>query len=164
MIQSFNPDKTFFNFCDEHGILIWQDFMLSCEFPRQDEEFKNLITIEATAIIKQLRNHPSLAIWAGDNEIDYFSAVNNMAPSSNKISRETLASAVCLHDPSRNYLPSSPYFTDVVAKEGPDFKRAPEQHLWGPRDNFKGSFYKNNTAIFASEIGYHGAPNVDSIK
>jgi beta-mannosidase len=40
----------------------------------------------------------------------------------------------------------------------------PEQHLWGPRDYFKSPFYAENTAHFASEIGYHGCPNVSSLQ
>lgn len=40
----------------------------------------------------------------------------------------------------------------------------PEQHLWGPRDYYKSRFYTENTAHFASKIGYHGCPNISSIK
>jgi beta-mannosidase len=40
----------------------------------------------------------------------------------------------------------------------------PEQHLWGPRDYYKSRFYTESTAHFASEIGYHGCPNVSSIE
>jgi beta-mannosidase len=35
----------------------------------------------------------------------------------------------------------------------------PEQHLWGPRDDFKGPFYTKSLAHFVSEIGYHGCPD-----
>jgi beta-mannosidase len=35
----------------------------------------------------------------------------------------------------------------------------PEQHLWGPRDDFKGPFYTSSLAHFVSEIGYHGCPD-----
>ncbi|HPN73271.1 MAG TPA: hypothetical protein PKZ41_04675, partial [Candidatus Omnitrophota bacterium] len=42
--------------------------------------------------------------------------------------------------------------------------RMPEQHLWGPRDYFKGDFYTHHTAHFVSEIGYHGCPNVSSLR
>jgi beta-mannosidase len=34
----------------------------------------------------------------------------------------------------------------------------PEQHLWGPREDFKGRFYTGSGAHFVSEIGYHGCP------
>jgi beta-mannosidase len=37
-------------------------------------------------------------------------------------------------------------------------------HLWGPRGFYKAPFYTENNARFVSEIGYHGAPNVESLK
>ena len=40
----------------------------------------------------------------------------------------------------------------------------PEEHLWGPRDYFKGPYYKDTFCHFASETGYHGFPSVTSLK
>jgi beta-mannosidase len=40
----------------------------------------------------------------------------------------------------------------------------PEDHLWGPRDYFKSTYYTQHTAHFVSEIGYHGCPGVSSIQ
>jgi beta-mannosidase len=52
----------------------------------------------------------------------------------------------------------------MVARNRYDESLLPEQHLWGPRDYYKSRFYNESTAHFASEIGYHGCPNVSSIK
>ena len=65
-------DHEFLDFCDENGILIWQDFMFACEFPPKDEAFLKECYNEAVFIIKKYRNHPSLALWCGDNENDMF--------------------------------------------------------------------------------------------
>ena len=40
----------------------------------------------------------------------------------------------------------------------------PEEHLWGPRDYFKSTYYTEHTAEFVSEIGYHGCPSLSSLK
>ena len=40
----------------------------------------------------------------------------------------------------------------------------PEQHLWGPRGYFKSPFYTLHSAHFIGEQGYHGCPNVSSIR
>ena len=56
-------DHEFFDFCDEHGILVWQDFMLACEWPPEDDFFCQKMYEEAVFIIKKYRNHPSLAVW-----------------------------------------------------------------------------------------------------
>ena len=44
-----------------------------------------------------------------------------------------------------------------------DQYEAPEQHNWGPRDYFKGDFYKHSSAHFISEAGYHVCPSKASL-
>ena len=60
----------FYKRCNEEGILVWQDFMFACSmYPNNDHFYKN---VEAEAIdnVKRLRNHPSIALWCGNNEMD----------------------------------------------------------------------------------------------
>lgn len=64
------------------------------------------------------------------------------------------------HDATRPYLPSSPYLDEIAHQKG----LPSEEHLWGPRDYFKGDYYKNPVCHFASEIGYHGCNAADSLK
>lgn len=158
-------DHSFFDLCDERGLLVWQDFMLACTMPPQDAESLRQLEVEAESVIRKLRRHASLAIWCGDNECDqrFFAVGERRNPSMNRTSREIFARAVFAHDPGRDYLPSSPYFCDEVKEKNARYA-SPEQHLWGSRDNWKNPFYLNNGAIFASEIGYPGAPSVESIR
>jgi len=156
-------DHEFFDLCDERGIMVWQDFTLACGIYPQNDEFCSIIENEATAIVKKLRNHPSLLLWAGDNEIDgmyYWNKYCLPTARYNRISREILPRVVGSHDPFRMFIPSSPYIPDHITGD----LSVPEQHNWGPRDYFKGDFYKHSTAHFISEIGYHGCPAVSSIK
>ncbi|KAK6078935.1 Beta-mannosidase B 2 [Seiridium cupressi] len=63
-------EQAFYDACDELGILVWQDFMFGCgnypAWPKLLESIKK----EAEENIKLLRHHPSIVIWAGNNE-DY---------------------------------------------------------------------------------------------
>lgn len=152
-------DCKFYDFCDRNGIMIWQDFSMACNSYPQDDRFKRLITEEATAVIRKLRNHPSVILWAGDNEIDQLHFGHGLDPAKNRITREWLPDAVEENDPSRPYLCSSPYY----GPESNDFNIS-EAHLWGPRDYFKSDFYKQSTAHFVSETGYHGCPSPESIR
>ena len=73
-------------------------------------------------------------------------------------SRVRVLAGVCRRmDPYRTYLPSSPYISPALWAEGVD-NNSPEDHLWGPRDDFKPPYYTRSTACFASETGYHGCP------
>ncbi|KAH6991008.1 family 2 glycosyl hydrolase [Ilyonectria sp. MPI-CAGE-AT-0026] len=63
-------EEAFYDACDELGILVWQDFMFGCgNYPCWPELLKS-IDREARENVKLLRHHPSIAIWAGNNE-DY---------------------------------------------------------------------------------------------
>ncbi len=160
-------DHAFYDYCDENGILVWQDFGMACGLYPQDGDFQSRFFEEACSVIKKLRNHASIALWAGDNECDeaYFWAgkpMQGMTPSDNALTRKILPYALRLHDPSRPFLPSSPYLSDVLLESGNRYG-ASEVHLWGPRDYFKGDYYLNPRGCYASEIGYHGCPSPQSL-
>ena len=166
------PSDVLYDYCDEHGILIWQDFALACGHYPDDDRLCALVKEEVRHVVIERRQHPSLAVWAGDNECDVF-VVNYweshrtdddppayLDPNKNKLTREIILREVRNHDATRPYLPSSPYLDEKAWRYG----MPAEDHLWGPRDFFKGDFYLAPECHFASEIGYHGCPSPESIK
>lgn len=60
----------FYDLCDEYGILIWQDFMFACSMYPGDAAFLENVREEAKDNLVRLRNHPSIALWCGNNEMD----------------------------------------------------------------------------------------------
>ncbi|MBS1549336.1 MAG: glycoside hydrolase family 2 protein [Bacteroidetes bacterium] len=60
----------FYNLCDEKGILVWQDFPFACAMYPGDQDFLDNVKHEAEDNVNRLQNHPSLAIWCGNNEND----------------------------------------------------------------------------------------------
>ena len=165
------PHESFYDFCDQNGILVWQDFSMACGMYPNDPEFLKNMEIEAKTVVCALRNHPSLLIWSGDNECDedYYGnlsirqderVIHRFDPNENAITRQLLPRVVRENDPSRPFLPSSPYLDPVACTN----RRPAEDHLWGPRDFFKGDFYSTASAHFASETGYHGCPSPETLK
>lgn len=166
------PGDVLYDYCDEHGIMVWQDFSMACGLYPDDERTMNLIRDEGISVVKSLRNRASLVLWSGDNENDIFATyrggsingrpINRRDPNLNKLTREVLAEVTDRYDGFRPYIPSSPFIDEEV------FRTAglpAEDHLWGPRDYFKGDYYyKSSIAHFASETGYHGCPSPDSLK
>jgi beta-mannosidase len=157
-------DELFYDICDESGILIWQDFGMACAVYPQDAEFQNMLAYEAEAVVKRLRSHACVALWSGDNECDwaYEWAGSRTDPNTNVLTRKVLTEAVRLHDGTRPYIGSSPYFDEEGYKTGERFLS--EIHLWGPRDYFKSGYYIHSPSRFVSEIGYHGCPSPESMK
>lgn len=163
-------DHKFYDFCDANGILVWQDFSMGCTTYPQRNDFLNMIEEEVTSVVVKLRNHCSIALWAGNNENDVALTWQGMDalkinPNKDYVSRIVIPKVLWEFDPTRDYLPSSPYLSEIVFAQETELKsRAPEQHLWGPRGYYKDPFYSNNSAHFASEIGYHGCPNKESLE
>ncbi len=154
----------FYNWCDEHGIIIWQDFMMACGVYPHTERMISQLREEVTAIVKRLRHHACICLWAGDNECDSanFWGGYRRDPSTNTLTRGVIPEVLHAEDWTRPYLPSSPYISSEAYKLGME-EHTPEQHLWGPRDYFKGHFYHDANAVFASEMGYHGCNSPVSI-
>ncbi|MCE5197719.1 MAG: glycoside hydrolase family 2 [Armatimonadota bacterium] len=153
----------FFEICDRKGILIWQDFAMACRIPPQDLDHQRVIEREARAVVRRLRQHACLALWAGDNEIDAALAGNeHRDPNKNVLTRKVLPAVLSDEDWTIPYIPSSPYIDEEAFEAGWEF--VPENHPWGPRDYYKGDYYKNVVCHFASEIGYHGCPSPESIR
>ncbi len=160
----------FYDRCDREGIMLWHDFMMGCAVYPQDADFQETVRKEAEAVLRRLRQHPCIALWAGDNECDCCAEWGvPMDPERNLLTRRVLPEVCFRLDPSRAYLPSSPWYSPEAMKRAGDAPQramefAAEQHLWGPRDYFKSDFYRLSRASFVSEIGYHGCPDVSSIR
>lgn len=161
-------DHAFFDSCDRNGILVWQDFSMGCDLYSQGDDFARKIHDEAVSVVVKLRNHPSLVLWAGNNENDQGfngrGGAFNLDANRDRTSRQVIPDVLFEYDPTRPYLPSSPYYSPAFFKTGRKDRFLPEQHLWGPRGYYKAPFYTDHLAHFVSEIGYHGCPNRESLE
>ena len=169
-------DHAFFDFCDAHGIMVWQDFAMGCAIYPVDEKMQDALRCEVDHIVKKLRDHPSLCLWAGDNECDFawwgWHGIRR-DPAENILTRKIIPDVLRLQDFTRPYLPSSPYLDEDAIEAMKDPSKVvscqgtadiSEDHLWGPRDYFKGPYYRTAGCHFASETGYHGCPAPETLK
>jgi len=152
----------FYDLCDEKGILVWQDFMFACGLQPGDSAHLQNIKNEAEYNVKRLRNHPSLAIWCGDNENwiawykwrwdKHYSKTDSATIWSDykKINLEILPNAVKEFDGQLTYWSSSP--SDGFGLL-PTRKRGDEHDwtVWFAQKPFS-NFY-NNLPRFVSEYG-----------
>ena len=61
----------FFDLADEMGLMIWQDFMFGGGLsPAYDPAFRANVLAEAGEQVRRLRDHPSLVLWCGNNEVE----------------------------------------------------------------------------------------------
>lgn len=63
----------FYELCSRYGIMVWQEFIQSssgiANAPSEDPDFIQMMTEQAEQIVPRKRNHASLVLWCGGNEL-----------------------------------------------------------------------------------------------
>ena len=61
-------DEEFYEACDRHGIMIWQDFWLANPVDGPNPYDNEMFMDNVDDYVKRIRNHPSIALYCGRNE------------------------------------------------------------------------------------------------
>ncbi|MDF2926018.1 MAG: glycoside hydrolase family 2 protein [Paenibacillaceae bacterium] len=170
----------FYRECDRAGLLVWQDFCFAnALFPDYNRDFMDNVREEAVYNVRRLRNHASLALWCGNNEIDWLYDMKTSGGDltcpfyGESIYHELLPEVLAEHDHSRPYWPSSPFGGNDA--NDPD---AGDRHNWQvwhgsvyPRKQGEAPIldysiegvtfknYKRDFTLFSSEFGMHASAN-----
>lgn len=166
-------NNLFYDLADENGILVWQDFMFACTPYPSDPTFLKRVEAEAVYNIRRLRNHASLAMWCGNNEIlealKYWGFEKKFTPEVyqglmhgyDKLFRELLPSTVKEFDSDRFYVHSSPYLANWGR---PESWGTGDSHNWGVWYGKK-PFESLDTDLprFMSEFGFQSFPEMKTI-
>ncbi|KAK9350739.1 beta-mannosidase [Lipomyces doorenjongii] len=170
-------EDAFYDACDELGILVWQDFMFACgNYPCFPEMLKN-VEAEALCNLRRLRHHPSIVIFAGNNE-DYQVQESNgltydFSDKNEKnwlktdfparyIYEKVLPEAVADEAPSIAYHPGSPWGDGKVSYDA----TVGDMHQWnvwhGTQEKYQ--IFEALGGRFNSEFGMEAFPHLATIK
>jgi beta-mannosidase len=160
---------SFYETCAENGILVWQEFIQSSSGidnkPPEDPAFIDLLLAQAEIIIKRKRNHTSLAIWCGGNELSDWEG-NPVENSDLLIGK--LKEVVERLDPQRRWLSSSPS-GGVFNNNVENILKHPDQliDVHGPWEH-QGlqkhcELYNMGTSLFHTEFGVEGMTNKNTL-
>ena len=167
-------DDRFYEEADRNGILVWQDFIFACTTYPHDPTFLKRVSEEAVYNMRRLRNHASLAMWCGNNEIyegmrywgwkDKYSPVvwKEMTEGYDVLFRQLLPELVGANDPGRFYMHGSPYEANWGR---PESWKIADSHNWGTWYGQK-PFESLDTEIprFMSEYGFQAFPEMKTIR
>lgn len=175
---------TFMDACDENGILVWHDFMFACiDYPGDDQEFMSEVRTEADYQTRRLASHPSLALWAGGNEVQamHQAVWNNLNPGQwgSEIFDEILPTAVRRNCPTVDYWANSPA-TDADTDPRVNGTGAGDRHAWevwhgadvgagthedyaSPAEAMHFHRYRHDTGRFISEFGIHASADLPTL-
>lgn len=159
----------FYELCDEMGIMLWQEFMFACSMYPGDQAFLDNVRAEAVDNVKRLRNHPSIVIWCGNNEVetawDHWGWKQNLPASLwddyKKIFHGVLPEVVAAYDPTRPYWPSSP---SSNLEDDPDSQRMGDVHYWAVwHAAAPFTEYEKQHPRFMSEYGFQSFPSIETV-
>ena len=163
---------SFYDLCDELGLMVWQDFMFAGSLYPPDDAFQVNVIFEVDDQIRRLRNHPCLVHFCGNNEVNvafhnwgwqdkfgYSSEFNNQL----KMSYDILFNGMIRFRvqelaPHVSYVHTSP-----LSNWGtPENFNHSSMHYWGVwhgKEAF--SEFENNVGRFMVEYGFQSFPDLD---
>ena len=161
--------ESFYEQCDRLGIMVWQEFIQSSSgidnIPSASPEYIEMVRETAEQIIPRKRNHPSLVVWCGGNELsgEAVQPLDNSHPL-----LATLKTAVNRLDPDRLWLPTSPsgpVFGNSLEAIARDPSALHDVH--GPWE-YQGvtrqyELYNRGASLLHSEFGVEGITNLRTL-
>lgn len=172
----WEPD-VFYDLCDELGIMVWQDFLFGCgNYPAFPEILRS-IEVECESQLTRIRHHPSIVIYAGNNE-DYqvqeqFGLTYDYEDKNTDnwlktdfparyIYEKLLPDAVQRFSPSVAYHPGSPWGDGKPTND----RTVGDLHQWnvwhGTQEKYQ--IFDHLGGRFNSEFGMEAFPHIQTIK
>ena len=168
----------FYDICDELGIMVWQEFMFGGDMVPGDVAFQENVRQEAIDQIKRLRDHPSIVIWCGNNEVEtgwwHWGDRQDFKASISPDTRDRvwqdyvilfadiLRSAVAQYGDPVPYTPSSP---SANFEEIPDNQHNGDMHYWQVwHAQAPASDYTLQFPRFMTEYGFQSFPEMRTIR
>ncbi|KAH9422748.1 hypothetical protein DERP_003428 [Dermatophagoides pteronyssinus] len=168
----------FYQLADEYGILIWQDMMFACALYPTDQKFIQSVSKEIRQQVRRLHHHPSIAIWAGNNENEM--AISQMwwmelALHMNEYKRDyhqlyidTIMPIILQEDVSRPFVSSSPS-NGIVSQRENYLSTDPQNKRYGDNHHYvvfvdAWDWRLAPSSKFVSEYGFQSLPSLELLQ
>jgi beta-mannosidase len=168
----------FYELADERGLMLWQEFMFSDAMYPHDKAFLDNVQEEAVDQVRRLRNHPSIVLWCGNNEVEtaawhswkgFDAAVKDMSPKRRDeewggymhLFSGILPQVVAEYSPATPYWPSSPSNNFAAAPDDDQYGDAHYWEVWHGTAPF--SAFEDQYPRFMSEYGFQSFPSMATI-
>lgn len=163
-------DDYFYDLCDEYGLIVWQDLLFACGVYRLHKDFVENVIAETKDNVRRLRHHASIALWCGNNELEWGWSGWDMG-FGNKLSDKAdyiklfewiLPETVKSIDPDRFYWLASP--SSGGSFDDPNDQNRGDVHYWDVWHRMKHfTEYRKYYFRFCSEFGFQSFPSVKTI-
>jgi len=167
----YEPDW-FYDLCDELGLMVWQDFMFSCNLYPSTPEFLAEVDAEVRDVVARIGHHACLALWCGDNELigalTWFPESrkdrDRYLVSYDRLNR-TIETALKATDPGANWWPSSPSPGPLSFGDAWHDDSSGDMHFWSVwHEGRDFDHYRDVAPRFCSEFGFQSYPSLQVIR
>lgn len=165
----YEPDS-FYEACDELGLLVWQDFMFACHLYPATEDFLREVDGEVREQAARIGHH--VALWCGDNELlgalnwfeeprrnrdRYLVAYDRLNRTIEAALKDTLATA--------NWWPSSPSPGPMSFGDAWHDDSSGDMHFWSVwHEGRDFEHYRDVKPRFCSEFGFQSYTSLPVIE
>ncbi|HPD47133.1 MAG TPA: hypothetical protein P5279_05100 [Anaerohalosphaeraceae bacterium] len=163
----YYENEEFYDLADELGILVWQDFMFACSWYPDRAWFLDAVRTEAAVVIRRLRSRACLALWCGNNEIDWLHAKGGLGKGrkfyGKAIYQRLLPGLLAEMDCERDYIATTPIGTGRDMNDA----RSGTVHEWGIWSGGRpGRQYVDEERIgrFVTEFGMQSLPEPETLR
>ncbi|MRY42700.1 MULTISPECIES: glycoside hydrolase family 2 protein [Bacteria] len=154
--------KEFYDICDELGITVWNNFGFATQVFRDDKEYIDAVKKEVTSIVKEKRNHSSIVMWMGGEEV-FFSEAHIKSGNSSlmKLIGEVTSSLTNVP-----YADASPLSSREAIKMGYKTKESAHanSHYYAAGAVFMENYYPYLDYCIIPELTAASSPNINSLK
>ncbi|MDO6590972.1 MULTISPECIES: beta-mannosidase [Rhodobacterales] len=164
--------SSFYDACDEMGLLVWQDFMFACNLYPSDAVYLAEVRAEVSDNVARMHHHASIAIWCGDNELIgalgwYDCSINDRdryLVNYDRLNR-AIETQLLEVDPTAIWWPSSPSpgpmnFGDAWHDDG-----SGDMHFWSVwHEGRDFDHYRDVGPRFCSEFGFQSYPSMNAVR
>jgi beta-mannosidase len=164
--------EDFYGLCDELGLLVWQDCMFSCALYPSSPAFLAEVEAETRHQVLRLKDHPSIALWCGNNEalgaITWYEE-SRTSPARyiadyDRLTEGTVGRVVRNLDPGRAWWPSSPSAGPDDWSDNWHADGRGDMHYWTVWHEGKPfSAYLDVKPRFCSEFGFQSLPSARTV-
>jgi len=158
-------DEQFYELCDQLGLMVWQDFMFACASYPEDDAFLAEVEAELKENVSELRIHPSLVLWCGNNENewiwyrDHCGGMEGMP--GYRLFHRLMPEWLNKLDPYRPYWPTTPWGLE----KDPNDERSGNRHVWHIWSQWVDyTDVKNDRSLFVSEFGFQAPAHYQTLK
>ena len=169
-----------YDLADEMGLLLWSEFQFTdAQYPVTPDYIANY-EAEAYYNVRRVNHHPSVALWAGGNELEaiilqFFNGPGDVRDGYEKLTLEILIKCVYANTRSISYIPSSTYhgYTkldfDSVRPQTPRYDQTQgAQYIYANTDTYDAdasqafNYSARVVGRFATEFGSISLPSLQS--